>query len=436
MCVVVALTLAAAVVSQANQCSSGSECPSDIKPSNVASLLETKVQMGVLKDGGEDNHCSSASECPSDDKPQSVLSLLQTNLRMNVPTTEAWKKLLKTSCRDGHGQRYESLSAAQDSCVKDFQCNGVYDDKCDGSYYPCTSDWSTSSSSCVYERPKDAPTTKAATMEAPTTEAPTTVAPTTEAPTTEAPTTEVTSTTEASSGTWLLGDSGASYTSTCSTSGKSCITFPQLSGSDIVTIASRFNISCAASAASGAWDPALWDAKLGGDGKCHYNNAGTSTCAGRCGASSRRFCYCEEAPTTEAPATEARTTEAPTTEAPTTPTTEAPTTEAPTTEMPPTDAWKKLLKSSCRDGHGQRYDSLSAAQDACVQDFQCNGVYDVKCDGSYYPCTSDWSTSSSSCVYERPKATTTDAPATEAGTTEAGTTGAIHFGIDGSDYNM
>ena len=78
------------------------------------------------------------------------------------------------------GTRYERCSAAQESCIQDSQDDGAYDANCDGGYYPCTSEWNTSSSSFVYERPK-----------APTAEAPTTEVPTTEAPTTEVPTTDV-----------------------------------------------------------------------------------------------------------------------------------------------------------------------------------------------------------------------------------------------------
>ena len=52
--------LMATLVAQANQCSGGGECPSDINPNNVASLLEvsllqTKLQMNVLKGGGEES---------------------------------------------------------------------------------------------------------------------------------------------------------------------------------------------------------------------------------------------------------------------------------------------------------------------------------------------------------------------------------------------
>ena len=82
-------------------------------------------------------------------------------------------------CRNGQGQRYDSSSAAQDSRVQNSQGDCVYDANCGGGYYPCTSDWNTSSSSCDYERPN-----------APTAEAPTAVVPTTEAPTMEVPTTE------------------------------------------------------------------------------------------------------------------------------------------------------------------------------------------------------------------------------------------------------
>jgi len=82
--VVAAVFLMATAVVQANQCSGGSECPSDINPNNVASVLETKLQMGVLNDGGEDNHYSSGGECPSDDSPKHLVSMFQTKLRMHM----------------------------------------------------------------------------------------------------------------------------------------------------------------------------------------------------------------------------------------------------------------------------------------------------------------------------------------------------------------
>jgi len=76
--------LMATTVGKANQYSGGGERPNDINPDNVASLLESTPQMGVLNNGGEDRHCSSVGECPSDNKPQQVVSLLQKNLQMNV----------------------------------------------------------------------------------------------------------------------------------------------------------------------------------------------------------------------------------------------------------------------------------------------------------------------------------------------------------------
>jgi len=75
--------LMAATLGQANQCSAGSECPTDINSNNVASLLETKPQTGVFNDGGEGKHCSSGCECPSDDSPKHPMLMLQTNLQMH-----------------------------------------------------------------------------------------------------------------------------------------------------------------------------------------------------------------------------------------------------------------------------------------------------------------------------------------------------------------
>lgn len=76
--------LMATLVVKADHCSGGGECPSDVNPHNVASLLKTKPQLGAVNDCGEDSHCSSGSEYPSNNKPQFVVSLLQTKLQMNV----------------------------------------------------------------------------------------------------------------------------------------------------------------------------------------------------------------------------------------------------------------------------------------------------------------------------------------------------------------
>jgi len=51
MCIAVAFILAT-TLSHANECPSGDECPSDNK--DTMSLLQTNLQMNVLKDGGED----------------------------------------------------------------------------------------------------------------------------------------------------------------------------------------------------------------------------------------------------------------------------------------------------------------------------------------------------------------------------------------------
>lgn len=87
MRVVVMFMLASAAV-QANQCSGGGECPSDIEPNNVASLLETKIQMDVLRDGVEAKRCSSGGKCPSVDNSPYVVSLFQAKLQMNMMATE------------------------------------------------------------------------------------------------------------------------------------------------------------------------------------------------------------------------------------------------------------------------------------------------------------------------------------------------------------
>merc|ERR1719356_854998 len=48
MAVIFVLAIA---VAQANQCSSGGECPTDREPPNLVSLLQTKLRMNVLEDG-------------------------------------------------------------------------------------------------------------------------------------------------------------------------------------------------------------------------------------------------------------------------------------------------------------------------------------------------------------------------------------------------
>jgi len=53
--VAAAVFMVAFAVAKANQCSSGGECPDGNKPNNVASMLQTKLQMNALKDeGGEE----------------------------------------------------------------------------------------------------------------------------------------------------------------------------------------------------------------------------------------------------------------------------------------------------------------------------------------------------------------------------------------------
>merc|ERR1719503_391539 len=49
-CMAVAFLLTTAVA-KPSQCSSDNECPSDNKPSNVVSLLQTQLQVNELKDG-------------------------------------------------------------------------------------------------------------------------------------------------------------------------------------------------------------------------------------------------------------------------------------------------------------------------------------------------------------------------------------------------
>ena len=49
MCKAVTFLLAAAMV-QANECSSGSECPGPAEPNNLVSLLQTNLRMNVLED--------------------------------------------------------------------------------------------------------------------------------------------------------------------------------------------------------------------------------------------------------------------------------------------------------------------------------------------------------------------------------------------------
>jgi hypothetical protein len=93
--------------------------------------------------------------------------------------------------------------------------------------------------------------------------------------------------------TWLFGALGASCTGTCAISGKTCVTGPQLGSPDVVALAAdTFNFHCEGVAGAAAWEPALWDAAAGGDGKCYSNTAATTTC-GASGGGSRRFCLCE-----------------------------------------------------------------------------------------------------------------------------------------------
>merc|ERR1719326_808034 len=103
-----------------------------------------------------------------------------------------------------------------------------------------------------------------------------------------------------------------------------------------------------------------------------------------------------------------------TTKKPTT-TTKKPT----TTTKKPMPGWAKNAKKHCvNNKHSGSYTSLFKAQEACVKlGSKCSGVYDPSCDGKdiYYTCTTaKWATSSSSCIYSAPKATTTKKPTTKA----------------------
>jgi len=324
MCALVAFVLAGAVLSQANQCTIGSECPSDIKPSNVASLLGTQVQLGVSKDGGKDNHCSSGGECPSDDR-SGVVTLLQTKLRMNVLEVGGGEKDVmqqayprEQACNwDCYLARYPDLRNAfgnnQGAASRHYANHG----KAEGRDCTCSQacNWD-----CYLARYPDLQNAFGNNQ----------------------------------------GAASRHYMNHGKAEGRDC------------TCSEACNWDCYV-----ARYPDLQEA-FGidpGAASHHYTNHGKAegrdcTCSETCnwdcylarypdlqkafgndqGAANRHYtdhgkaegrdCTCSEAPTTEPPTTEAPTTDAPTTEAPTTeaPTTEAPTTEAPTTEAPTTEA--------------------------------------------------------------------------------------------------
>merc|ERR1711937_167684 len=80
-------------------------------------------------------------------------------------------------------------------------------------------------------------------------------------------------------------------------------------------------------------------------------------------------------------------------------------------------SWAKNTKKHCLNTkHTGNYASLFKAQEACLKlGSKCSGVYDSSCDGknSFYTCTTaKWATSTSSCVYSAPAATTTKKPTT------------------------
>jgi len=82
-----------------------------------------------------------------------------------------------------------------------------------------------------------------------------------------------------------------------------------------------------------------------------------------------------------------------------------------TTTKKPMSGWAKRTKKHCWSSkHPTKYSSVFKAQEACLKlGSKCSGVYDENCDDKpvFYTCTTaKWSTSSSSCVYEAPKATT------------------------------
>jgi len=87
------------------------------------------------------------------------------------------------------------------------------------------------------------------------------------------------------------------------------------------------------------------------------------------------------------------------------------------------DNWEQVALKHCGNhllgsgystvtGHG--YSTMNEANDACLLNAQCNGVWDERCDGSgsFYICDKahEWEASSpsvGSCVYRRPETTTT-----------------------------
>ena len=121
-------------------------------PNTSSSLKNNHVQFLVSRkqgaDNGGTNNRDAYNECLSTMRhPYGVVKRAGYSTAVptteapttEVPTRDAWKQMSSSSCRNDQGQRYESFSAAQGSCVLGSQCDGVYDANCDGSYYPCTS---------------------------------------------------------------------------------------------------------------------------------------------------------------------------------------------------------------------------------------------------------------------------------------------------------
>merc|ERR1712106_337201 len=96
-CMAVMFMLATAVV-QANQCSSGGECPSDDEPQNLVSLLQTKLRMNVLEDGPSTMKNPSAmltelegmvrsGETPAFDLVTTIKSLIEDDIMPGLQST-------------------------------------------------------------------------------------------------------------------------------------------------------------------------------------------------------------------------------------------------------------------------------------------------------------------------------------------------------------
>jgi len=111
MCVVVACA-----VVQAIQCSSGGECPSDGKPQNIVSLLQTQHQMNVVEDGGE--VASAGTNTDTISEASSTGTQSSTDHKASIRSDDSIHKLMQNNEEKEQYRRQRSIKLIVNSDVR------------------------------------------------------------------------------------------------------------------------------------------------------------------------------------------------------------------------------------------------------------------------------------------------------------------------------